>query len=97
MDERVGPGAADSRHWKVLLSVQRALLGTVGPNLRGVAAAWDGDEVRVVCYFHGPISDVDREEMSVAETEVMADFLDIDMPEKMNGQGLRAWVFLRKE
>jgi hypothetical protein len=90
---------------KIVLSVQRALLGEVTPNLRGVAADWNGTEIRVVCYYHGLISDDDREEMSCVHTEVATDFIDIapvhfvlerlDMPTKLNG--FRAWVFLRKE
>jgi hypothetical protein len=90
---------------KCVLSVQRALLGSVTPNLRGVAVDWDKNEVRVTCYYHGPISDNDREIMSCVHTEVATDFIDIapvhfslervDMPIKING--FRAWVFLRKE
>lgn len=90
---------------KIVGSVQRALLGSVTPNLRGVAVDWDETEILVICYFHGSISDDDREEMSCVHTEVATDFVDIvpvhfrldrlDMPAKMNG--FRAWVFLRKE
>lgn len=90
---------------KILLSVQRALLSRVTPNIRGVAADWNDSEIRVVCYYHGRIADDDRDEMSCAHTEVATDFVDIspvhfilerlDTPMKMNG--FRAWVFLRKE
>src|SRR5262249_54125713 len=80
---------------KILLSVQRALLGSVTSNLRGVAIDWNNSEIRVVCYYHGPISDDDREEMSCVQTEVAADFIDIapvefvleqlDMPKRLTG------------
>lgn len=82
---------------KILLSVQRALLGSVTSNLRGVAIDWNDSEIRIVCYCHGPISDEDREEMSCVCTEVAADFIDIapvdfalqqvDMPKKIIGPG----------
>ena len=61
--------------------------------------------VLIFCYYHGQISDDDREEMSCVQTEVATDFVDLspvhfdlerlDMPMKMNG--FRSWVFLRKE
>ena len=94
----------NSRH-KIVLSVQRALLGSITPNLRGVAVDWNDNEIRVFCYYHGAISEDDREEMSCVHTEVATDFVDIaavhfvlvrsDMPTPM--KGYRAWIFLRKE
>ena len=82
------------RH-KILLSVQRGLLGSVTSNIRGVATDWNDSEIRIVCYYHGPISDDDREEMSCVHTEVATDFIDIapvdfvleqlDMPKKLIG------------
>ena len=62
---------------RIVLSVQRALLGEITPNLRGVAADWNNTEIRVVCYYHGPILDEDREGMSCVHTEVATDFIDI--------------------
>jgi hypothetical protein len=89
----------------IVLSVQRALLGSITPNLRGVAVDWDDRTIRVVSYYHGAISDEDKDIMSCVHTEVATDFIDLrqvdlvlerlDMPMKMNGY--RAWVFLRKE
>ena len=89
----------------IMLSVQRALLGNVTSNLRGVAVDWDDRLIHLVCYYNGVISDDDRETMSCAHTEVVADFIDhkpvqmtlerLDTPNKMNG--FRAWAFLRKE
>lgn len=79
----------------ILLSVQRALLGSVTSNLRGVAVDWNKTDIRIVFYLHGPISDDDREEMSCVDTEVAADFIDIapvdfvleqlDMPKTLIG------------
>ena len=80
---------------KILLSVQRALLGSVTSNLRGVAIDWNNNEIRIVGYYDGPISDDDREEMSCVDAEVATDFIDaasvdfalhrLDMPERIIG------------
>lgn len=90
---------------KIFFSIAGALLGSVTPNLRGVAADWDNEKIRIVCYFRGPFSNEDKETMSIVETEVASDVLDImpveletvrlDMPAKVNG--MKAWVFERKE
>jgi hypothetical protein len=80
---------------EMVLSVQRALLGNVTSNLRGVAVDWDDRIIRVVCYYHGPISDADKELMNCVHTEIATDFVDrkpvelvterIDMPTKLIG------------
>jgi len=89
----------------IVLSVNGALLGSVTSNLRGVAVDWDDHTIRVVCYFHGSISEEDQEIMDRVHTEVATDFVDsrtvelvtqrLDMPKKMDG--LRAFVFERRE
>lgn len=90
---------------KALLSVQRALLGRVMPSLRAVVVQWRAREVRVRCYFDGEISEADREEMSCAETEVIADYrpevavkfecLRVDAPGSISDEN--AWAYARKE
>lgn len=90
---------------KLLLSVQRAMLDTVTPNLRGVGVDWDDSLIRLIVYFDGPLSDDDRETFSVVHTEVLTDFVDLrpvelilerrDAPKGLDG--CRAWAFLRKE
>ena len=88
----------------VLLSLQRGLLGEIPPALRGVAVDWDARHVRIVGYFDGPISEEDRESMSVVETEVIADFPDMvvttdlvrrDAPTPLDW--LRAVAYSRRE
>ena len=89
----------------LVLSVNGALLGSVTPNLRGVAVDWDEHTIRVMCYFHGPISEEVQEIMDRVHTEVATDFIDsravelitkrLDIPTKMDG--LRAFVFERRE
>jgi hypothetical protein len=75
------------------------------PSLRAVAVEWGTSEVRARCYFDGAISEADREEMSCAETEVMADFrpevevefecIRLDAPGTISGES--AWAYERKE
>lgn len=88
----------------IILSVQRALLGEVSPALRGVTVGWNDKSINILCYFDGFISKEDREAMSCVETEVMADFPDLqidldviqcDVPQEMNL--LDVWVYRRRE
>ena len=89
----------------VLLSAQRALLGRVMPSLRAVVVQWAAREVRVRCYFVGANSAADQQEMSCAETEVIADYrpevavefecLRVDAPGRISDEN--AWAYARKE
>ena len=56
------------------LSLQRALLGNVTPNIRGVIALLDDNQIYLTFYFDGEISESDEENASEIETEVIADF-----------------------
>ena len=97
--------ADNSLRKSIVSSVNRALLGSITPNLRAVAADWDDQRILLVFYFHGTPSADDKETMSVVHTEVLTDFLDIrpvevsierlHMPSKING--LRALIFERQE
>lgn len=60
----------------VLLSVQRALWDLVTPNLREVAVLARYPQVAVRFLFDAEPGDEDRENVSEAETLVIADFLD---------------------
>lgn len=59
---------------RVLLSVQRALLGHISTAVRAIVCRWSDDEIRVRAIFDGEISDHDAEAISEAETEEIADF-----------------------
>lgn len=59
---------------RVLLSVQRALLGHIGTSVRAIVCRWTKDEIHVRIVFDGEINDDNAEAMSEAETEVVADF-----------------------
>lgn len=87
------------------LSVQRALLGNLAPNIRAVVAKLSGKNIGLFFYFDGQVGD-DDELVSVIETEVIADFDEdfivdttiqrLDFPQQIkNTNGLL--VYLRKE
>src|SRR3954470_2933392 len=104
---RVEFGAMNSteRRISVLLSVQRALLGEVGSQLRGVRVSYGEANIRIEAYFDGSITEDDRESMSCVETEVIADFPDsvdvrcevvrLDAPARL--PQVESWVYHRKE
>ncbi|MCE0829007.1 hypothetical protein LVQ78_23760 [Buttiauxella sp. A2-C2_NF] len=88
------------------LSLQRALLGNVTCNIRGVLASLDGSHIELIFYYDGDISEGDKANASEIETEVIADFdddftintsteqLDYPQPIKLDSGFL---VYLRKE
>jgi hypothetical protein len=59
---------------RVLLSLQRALLGSVTPNLRSVVCRWSETEIEIRAIYDGEPSPEEVEEMSMVETNVLADF-----------------------
>jgi len=94
------------RRISVLLAVQRALLGAIGPKLRGVTVGWSEAEVRVRCLYCGPITDLDRESMNEVEAQLLGDFPEdhvevvlesYDEPFALAGRVLDAWVYCRRE
>lgn len=90
----------------VILFVNRALWGEVGPHLRSVQGTFDASEIHVFFYFDGPISEVDREVASIVMTSVAADFpehsvvehcLQLDHLQPVPVVEGRHVVFLRRE
>jgi len=88
------------------LSLQRALLGNVTSNIRGVVALLDDNQIYLTFYYDGEISESDEEIASEIETEVIADFDDkytidtqvkrFDSPQRIKlDKGFL--VYLRKE
>lgn len=61
---------------RVLLSVQRALLGEISRSVRYIGVAFDEKEIKLRWVFDGPISDEDTESASCVETEIIADMPD---------------------
>src|SRR5215204_5532189 len=87
------------------LSAQRALWGHVPSSLRAVSLEMRGTAILFRAVFEPGASEADRELLSVAATELIADFpapttieeefLDVALPEKP--PRLRYLVFLRSE
>jgi hypothetical protein len=63
----------------VFLSVNRALLGAIGSNVRAITCFWTDQGISIRVIFDGAIGENDFDTMSVVETEVMADFPDHDV------------------
>ena len=59
---------------RLLLSIQRALLGAVPATLREVTCRWEGTEVKLRFVFDGEIDPHDYSGAQIAGTEVIADF-----------------------
>lgn len=91
----------------VLLAAQRALWDLVTPNLRGVALLITPVRVEARFIFEGEVSDVDEENVSEAETELMADVPPevevVALAEAVSPTSPRAlmpgeeWLYLRQE
>jgi hypothetical protein len=71
------------------LSVQRALLGSVPATLRAVSVAVSDRCIHFRCCFDGPASDDDKELLSQAATEIIADFSE---PWTISETLFRWWV-----
>jgi hypothetical protein len=92
---------------RVLLSIQRALWDLVTPNLRAVAVTAREPHIHLRFMFENEPDDDDREDTSLAETYVIADFEDsvsietdcvwlpVSLPRDVEPG--EEWVYLRKE
>ncbi|WP_308797701.1 hypothetical protein [Agromyces silvae] len=92
---------------RVLLSVQRAMWDLVTPNLRAVAVAAQEPNIRLRFMFENDPSEDDHENVSLAETYVIADFEDsvsvdatcvwLPVPVSRDLDIGEEWVYMRKE
>ena len=90
---------------KLKLSAQRALLGNIPTSLRSASFEYKGTEIACRFIFNGTVSPDDKELLSCAATEVIADYsspytvseeyLDASFPAEM--EHLSLLVFLRYE
>lgn len=78
------------------LSIQRALLGAVTSPLREVFASFEGKTIHLYFFYHGEISEKERDLAECAGTEVVSDFPEymiensitrLDAPEKISCKG----------
>jgi len=58
----------------IRISAQRALWGNVPRSLRAYSAEVNGEVVRLLAVFDSSVSDVERELLTTAGAEVMADY-----------------------
>lgn len=93
---------------KIALSLQRALLGAVTPNLRAVGFRYVEPEIIVTFVFDGPVPEEDVEAAQIVTTEVISDFpetglecrediIRADRPEPLPRAGVGRLVYARKE
>lgn len=91
---------------RLLLSIQRALLGEVTPNIRAVTATIDERIITLRWIIDGEIADDLESDLSAAGAEVGADFdshqiaqefLRCDAPRQMDEFQLEQVAYQRKE
>lgn len=91
---------------RLLLSIQRALLGHVTPNIRSVTAAIDDSTITLRWIIDGAIAGDLENDLSAAGAEIAADldshqiaqeFLRCDAPRPMDEFHLEQLAYLRKE
>ena len=64
------------------ISAQRALLGTITPNIRKVFVGLQDKTIQFVVIFDGEISEDDEDNMSCVGTEIVSDFCDLFINEQ---------------
>lgn len=91
---------------EVLISIQRALLGMIYPEIRAIAVGYDGiEKLKVIYYLDREPNDDDYENISEVTTEVCADidFKQVEehclFTKKSTNKldNLISWVYIRKE
>lgn len=95
------------RKTQVLIAMQLALLGEIGPNLRAVTVVFSATSVRFMCYFDDVVGDQDRASMLCVDTEVVATFPEshavnhsihrLDAPSPIPKDSDTHFVYLRRE
>lgn len=90
---------------KVLLSIQRSLLGMIYPSIRGISVGFEGKKLIIIYYLdrepnamdYGNISDVAGEvcaDIDFGETEEICVFTKEPISKLDH---LDSWVYIRKE
>ena len=91
---------------RLLLSIQRALLGEVAPNIRAVTAAMNESTITLRWIIDGEIADDLRIDLSGVGAKVVADFethriveefIRSDAPHPMSDLYLDQLAYMRKE
>lgn len=93
------------RRIRILLSLQKALIGSITSHLRAINVGWDESHITIYFFYDGEISEEDREESECVATEVLSAFpentvtahhIRCDEPEKIPELGSDV-IFRRKE
>jgi hypothetical protein len=88
------------------VSAQRALLGAIYPDVRLVKVRRDENRITFTAICDPTFSDATREALSIAATEIIADFPYCDLDEQIIGSAdllpkehilVESWVFQRAE
>lgn len=95
----------DAQGVALRLSAQRALLDHVPASLRCASVAYEGTQIQCCFVFDGGESEADRELLSCAATEIIADFPDpytlhedyLSVPSPAKAPGLQYLVYRRHE
>lgn len=91
---------------RVLLSIQRALLGMIYPSIRAISVGFEQlDKLKVIYYLDREPVDEDYESISELTTEIISDIEFKDVEELCifshasisSLDGLNSWVYIRKE
>ncbi len=92
------------KYTDLILATQSALLGEIVSSLRGVAVDWGDNTILIYFYNDGEISDELENDYSCIGTEVVANYsnahidekiIRLDYPNKLPEH--RFWVYKRKE
>ncbi len=63
----------------LILSANRALLGAISSKMRVILIKFESDAIYIRAILDGPVSNNDRESISLASTEIAADFSDVQV------------------
>ncbi len=92
------------KYTNLKLATQSALLGEVVSSLRGVAVDWNNNTILIFLYNDGKISKELENDYSCIGTEVVANYSDADIDERVIRLDFpnklpdhKHWVFRRKE
>ncbi len=90
---------------RVLLTLVKALLGEISPELRAVSIKWDSTTISIFFFFHEKISEKNYESAECVATEVISAFPEhklqvtieqIDYPEPFP-QNIGEIIYWRRE
>jgi len=91
---------------KLLISIQRALLGVIYPSIRSVAVGFDGlKKLKIIFYLDRTPDEDDYETISDVAGEVCSDinFYEVEEICKFSAEpfsslnNLESWVYMRRE